>query len=173
MPFLNRPSREYHTIPGFGGNLEVQQHDAQGVPVGDPSHFDLEQYVLTNIYENAVITHSGSSGATLRERVGGDWNFSARLSAPATTFLDLILGSFRKVAIIIHLGDPVGQADKGDPVLSYRAEKAILDRITITSDSQGVKGATEGIVRGDIRLSSDSLLWGYIGDTPISSNLWP
>ncbi len=173
MGFVNRPSREYHTIPGFGGNLKVQQYSAQNVLVGEPSHFDLERYVLTNIYQNAVITHSGSNGATLRERVGADWNFTARLSAPAGTFLDLLLGHFRKVAVIIGLGDPVGQADKGDPVLSYRATKAILDEIVILSDSQGKDGPTKGIVKADVRMSGDSLLWGYIGDTPISSTLWP
>ncbi len=173
MPFLDRPAREYHTIPGFGGNLKVQQYNAQGVLVGVAAHFDLERYVLTNIYQNSVITHSGSNGATLRERVGGDWNFTARLSAPATTFIDLILGHFRKVAVIIALGDPVGQAGKGDPVLSYRATKAILDQLVILSDSQGVDGPTRGIVKADVKLSSDSLLWGYVDETPISSTLWP
>lgn len=173
MPFIDRASREYFTIPGFGGNLQVQQYNAQHTLVGDPRHFDLEAYVLTNIYQNTIITHSGSNGATLRERVGGDWNFTARLSAPATEFIDLILGHFRKVAIIIHLGDPVLAEGKGLPILSYRATKAILDRLVIISDSQGTDGRTGGIVKADIKLSSDSLLWGYIADVPVSSNLWP
>jgi len=172
MPFLDRPARNYFPIAGFGGNLRVQHYTAQGTPDGDPVHFEVERWRLRNFYKNRIRTHSGSNGATLRARVGGDWSITAHTQAPATTFLDLLVGSSRSVGIILQLGDPVVQAADGFPVLSYRADSALLEVLDVVSDSMGDPSNAGSLVEGDVKLVSNSLLWGYIGDVAISSALW-
>jgi len=173
MPLLDRPARDFFPIAGIGGNLRVQHYTALGTPDGDPVHFELERWRLRNFYRNRVRTHSGSNGATLRARVGGDWSIVVHTQAPATTFLDLLVGSGRSVGIILQLGDPVGQAAAGRPVLSYRAASALLELLDIVSDSQGDPGNAGSLVEGDIKLVSNSLLWGYVDGVQVSSALWP
>ena len=168
MSFLNRVSRDYQRVPGVGGSLQLQAYDSLGNLQDQKVFFELDDWVLNNLYINQVNTHSGSNGAVLRDRVGADWNFSAFTSQPVATFLDLLVGHWRSVAVIMNLGDPVWWESLGLEPKSYRAAKGILERVRIVTSAKA-----DSVVKGEIQISGNSLLVGYLGEVPISANVWP
>ncbi len=169
MPFFSRASREWQHIPGAGGAIKLRQYDAQGELVQDSAYFDIEVYTLMHLFKNKVTTHSGINGGTSRTRTGGDWNFQAILSAPSHNFVEMLMGHYRGVGITFFMGDPLYWEGLGAPMLSYRADKALLKSVKIINDGH----TGEDVVMAQVTGEGSSLLWGYVGDTPISPSLWP
>jgi len=168
MSFLNRESRVWQSIPGVGGSLQVQPYDQFGNLLDDRAFFDLGVWRLRNLYINAVTTNSASNGAILRTRVGADWNFVAETQSPVHTYLDLLVGHWRSVAVILNLGDPVWWQSLNLEPRSYRAAKGILDEVFVADDATAT-----AVVEGGIRMSGNSLLVGYLGEVAISPSVWP
>lgn len=168
MPQYNRASRDWEFIPGIGGSLQISHYDAQRVLSPDKFYFDIETYRIKHLYKNKVTTHSGSNGATLRTRVGGDWSFTAILSAPPGNFLELMLGSWRSISVIFNLGDPLFWKGQNLEPRTYRGAKVLLEEVDIIGDSRG-----EEVVMAEVFCVGNSLLWGYVGESPIAATLWP
>ncbi len=177
MPFFNRPKREYRWVPGYGGSLLVRQYDADGKIVSAPGiHFDVDLYVIQNIFLNEDTTHSGDVGGTSRTRVGADWNFAAVLSFPGKAFGEelvasfpeevTVLGSSRGVAITFNIGDPLYWANLSELPRSYRG-KALLDMV-----SPAVNTINKKVVKLNITGSGDGLLYAYVGENAVHPIGW-
>lgn len=170
MGIVNRADRDTeHALAARGGSMVLRQINAAGEIIPDSAYFDIERYTLTHIFKNKITTHSGHNGGTRRTRTGEDWRFSAVMSAPSSNFVQMYLGHFRGVALTFNMGDPEIWEGYGLDVLTYRADKALLTSVRILNDPN----SGEGVVMAEIEGEGSSPLWGYVGDTAISAELWP
>lgn len=192
MVRFSRQSRDFDFIVGSGSSVEIANYDADGKR-GDPCVFDIELGFVTEIWKNRISTHSGSNGATLRQRVGYDFNFALVLAFPerlnlvnvlgitpgvlASRFPHPLMGSSRSVFIQFNIGDKERAWAEGLPAISYRAAKVLLSQIRTRFDNtQGEQG--DGAIGLNIAGEGNSLLWTFeqfgvgLNPVPLHPGIW-
>lgn len=171
-PPFTRASRQYKFTAATGSSVLVKQYTVAGALLEPGVLFDIELGVLTDVYINQDVTHSGSNGATLRERTGGDWSYALTLSFPAAliggrlevAFVQQLLGSNDSVWMRFNMGDPEFWSDRALPPRSFLGRKSLLGNVVQRFDVLGKR-----VVGLNVAGEGNSLLRAELNYQPV----WP